>query len=90
MRKLSRNSVIVTTHNNDLMRKAGNPARISDSGNDSLQKIIRMAYSRGLSRQQCINILEEFLVASRGRIKLMIELKQADETPARNIIFSYQ
>lgn len=75
--QLSRDSVVVVAHDFDLMRIANDPARISETDFDVLREIVRKnAEAQG--QQHTLNTLDEFLKSSRGRIKLMVELKQKD------------
>ncbi|PAU94446.1 hypothetical protein CK503_06515 [Aliifodinibius salipaludis] len=84
--QLSRDSVVVVAHDFDLMRIANNPAPISKTDYDHLQKLLQKAYSNGKSSQQKIHTLDDFLAASRENIGLMIELKQSTEALARKVI----
>ncbi len=84
--QLSRDSIIVVAHDFDLMRIANSPASISDTDYKHLQQILEKAYSNGKSHQQSIPTLDEFLAASRGKIGLMIELKQSTGTLVHKVI----
>jgi glycerophosphoryl diester phosphodiesterase len=84
--QLSRDSIVVVTHDFDLMRIANNPAPISETDYKLLQQILKRENS---SRQE-IHTLEEFLTASRGNIGLMIELKQPTEILAHKVVETIQ
>lgn len=88
--QLSRDSIIVVAHDFDLMRIASDPAPISETDYNHLQQILEKAYSNGKSHQQNLHTLDEFLAASRGKIGLMIELKQSTGALARKVIETIQ
>jgi len=84
--QLSHDSIVVVAHDVDLMRIANNPTPISETDYNHLQKIIEEAYTNEKSSRQKIHTLDDFLAASRGKIGLMIELKQSTEVLAHKVI----
>lgn len=76
--QLTRDSVVVVSHDFDLMRMIGNPARIADNSFENLQKIV--------GDRHPLHTLDEFLSAAKNKIQLMVELKKPDSPLIRSVI----
>lgn len=84
--QLSLDSVVVVAHDVDLMRIANSPARISETNFTKLQNIVRKADPKETAQQNTLSTLDDFLESSRGRIQLMIELKNPNPALIRHTI----
>lgn len=88
--QLTRDSVIVVAHDRDLMRKAGKAVRIANTSYNQIQKILRAGHAANPEIPKTMHTLEEFLDAARGRIDLLIELKQTSQALTQQVITAIQ
>ena len=79
--QLTRDSVLVVVHDADLMRVAGESLNIKSSAYDDIRDVIQ-GDIEGDARLRRVATLDEFLSRAKGRVRLMIELKQYGPTPA--------
>jgi glycerophosphoryl diester phosphodiesterase len=73
--QLTADSVVVVVHDADMMRLAGDPRRIDQLTLDELLAIRLLAPDGAPEDELRIATLDEYLERSRGRVRLMLELK---------------
>lgn len=84
--QLTRDSIIIVTHDLDLMRKAGSSIRIANTSYKQIQEILAAEHGTNPQIPKTINTLTEFLDATRGRIELLVELKQSGEALTQHVV----